>query len=161
LGGAYWGGVEGVGLAIGGALIATGIAISVMGVCGLIICGDRVENLCKDGMREVCEEASAMHTGVSFHVRERNEFLGYEYRGGNRVRVKTNCYIEVNVSDTHDLPTDQEYNVSAPSALVYPSAVAIGITKAPEERMRELENMKGILTEDEYQQKRAQILSDI
>jgi hypothetical protein len=138
-----------------------------MGVCGLIIYGHRGENLCKDGMREVCEEASAMHTGVSFHVRERNEFLGYEYRGGNNnnnefnVTMETNCYIEVNVSDTHDLPTDQEYNVSAPSALVYPSAVAIGIAKAPEERMRELENMKGIFSEDEYQQKRAQILSDI
>ena len=33
--------------------------------------------------------------------------------------------------------------------------------KSPEVRMRELDSMKTLLTEDEYQAKRAEILSDV
>ena len=33
--------------------------------------------------------------------------------------------------------------------------------KSPTERMVELDQMKGLLTEDEYEQKRAEILSDV
>ena len=41
------------------------------------------------------------------------------------------------------------------------AAVAEGVVKSPQERMRELEGMRSMLTEDEYQAKRAEILSDV
>jgi|AntRauTorckE5430_2_1112549.scaffolds.fasta_scaffold04147_7 hypothetical protein len=84
------------GLGKGFYLIGTGMVIMSGGIFGSRAYGNRVENLLRNGMRKVCEETSAMHAGVSlnFHVCD---------------ETKTD-YIEVNVSDTHDLPTDQEYD---------------------------------------------------
>ena len=59
----------------------------------------------------------------------------------------------------------QEY--VAPSAPAYPAVAAepeinVNTTKkSPAERMGELDEMRGLLSEDEYQQKRAEILSDV
>lgn len=167
-------------------------------------------NKISTGLRKVCDETSARHPGVSFHVRYETRFWGngYYYGGGNsgfgnnyygnhnNVHVQTQEYIEVmvssnNVTTTHThtttvmptvtavsaaSPTVQAYVVGGvpsapPKADVVQSAVQVdpefglGLgsrqKKSPEERMRELDGMKSLLTEEEYQRKRAEILSDV
>ncbi len=103
-----------------------------------------------------------MHTGVSFHVRDEIKYLGAGHR-------RETHYIEVSVSNVVQNSTLEGY--VAPSAPSHPSvatepvvavaAAIVGAHKTPGERMRELDQMKGLLTDDEYQQKRAEILSDV
>ena len=54
-------------------------------------------------------------------------------------------------------PTLSAVAVSAESNI----DVEAGRKISPAERMRELDQMKGLLSEDEYEQKRAEILSDV
>lgn len=100
------------------------------------------------------------------------------YRHGN-VHSTTTNYIEVYVSSTASgavqgyASSGQNYIApAAPSAPPkYPVAAAVEsdvqiipahqVHNTPKERMRELDNLRGLLTEDEYQTKRAEILSDV
>ena len=152
------------------------------------------------GLRKVCDETSAKHPDVSFHVRYETRLWGngYGYGGGygggyyggnNDVHVSTTEYIEVYVNNTaannttattttiptvnavSATPAVQAYVVGVPSAppkadIVDPEIPVVGgegqqKKRSAEERMRELDGMKSLLTEEEYQRKRAEILSDV
>ena len=157
------------------------------------------------GLRKVCDETSAKHPDLSFHVRYETRIWGMNgygygggyggggYYGGNRdVHVSTTEYIEVYVNNTaanntttttatattiptvnavSATPAVQAYVVGVPSAppkadIVDPEIPVVSGGGQPkkrsaEERMRELEGMKSLLTEEEYQRKRAEILSDV
>lgn len=155
------------------------------------------------GLRKVCDEISAKHPDVSFHVRYETRLWGmngYGYGGGggyyggnNDVHLSTTEYIEVYVNNTaannttattaaastiptvnavSATPAVQAYVVGVPSAppkadIVDPEIPVVGGSgqqkkkRSAEERMRELEGMKSLLTEEEYQRKRAEILSDV
>lgn len=157
------------------------------------------------GLRKVCDETSAKHPDVSFHVRYETRLWGMNgygyggggyygggYHGGNsNVHMSTTEYIEVYVNNTaannttattaattiptvnavSATPAVQAYVVGVPSAppkadIVDPEIPVVGDggqqkKRSAEERMRELEGMKSLLTEEEYQRKRAEILSDV
>lgn len=150
------------------------------------------------GLRKVCDETSAKHPDVSFHVRYETRLWGNGYgyggfAGGNNrdVHVSTTEYIEVYVNNTAANNTTATTaattipTVNAVSATPAVQAYVVGVPSAPpkadivdpeipvdgggghqkkrsaEERMRELEGMKSLLTEEEYQRKRAEILSDV
>lgn len=79
-----------------------------------------------------------------------------------------NYYSVVYVNNAANATPVQGYVApSAPtlSAVAYAAEpdidVEAGRKKTPTERMRELDQMKGLLSEDEYEQKRAEILSDV
>jgi hypothetical protein len=136
------------------------------------------------GLRKVCDETSSRHAGISFHVRYETRFWGYGGGYNDNVHVQTHEYIEVYVSNaartnTYNNNNDVIPTVNAVSATPPPvQAYVVGVPtappkaeviqsativakKSPEERMRELEGMKSLLTEEEYQRKRAEILSDV
>mmetsp|Transcript_6289 Transcript_6289/g.15632 ORF Transcript_6289/g.15632 Transcript_6289/m.15632 type:complete len:271 (+) Transcript_6289:115-927(+) len=169
---------------IGFAIFGAGMAIMIIGGFGSSFYGNSVAVRMRDGIRKVCEETSALHPGVSFHVRDEVQFWGYRtrrndrygYGGGGYDRtadVTHTNYIEVSVSNQavgSALPSALGY--APPSAPAYIPVAAVahqpeanvvvsGIAKTPAERMRELDQMKGLLTEGEYHQKRAEILSDV
>lgn len=129
---------------------------------------------------KVCDKASAQNPGISFHVREEQHLRTQ----GNDVRVGRSNYIEVCVkSDAMTgtiLPGEMQSTPIAKAMAIGPVASSVPafnpavVAAQPEldiesgtgkksaaERMRSLDEMKGLLTEEEYQRKRAEILSDI
>lgn len=149
---------------------------------GILMCvAVKSRNSISAGMRKVCDETSARHPGVSFHVRYESRLWssgGYGYYDDgyghhhhhNNVHVSTTEYIEVYVADA---ATNNNLQVPLVTATVAPSVppktyydpeAALGSgeqKKTPAERMRELEQMKGLLSDEEYQRKRAEIMSDV
>ena len=153
-----------------------GGVLMVAGTCGSSVYASRKSGEARNAMKKVCEETSAMHPGISFHIRDQMVFMGYSrrnynndngygYNSGYDANYSHTNYIEVYVTDGTTPATAgvQGYlaPTSLPSAPPVVAAVAEGVVKSPQERMRELEGMRGMLTEDEYQAKRAEILSDV
>lgn len=155
---------------------------------GILMCvAAKSKNSISTGLRNVCDDTSA-HPGVSFHVRyesrlwsspnfghHHHDHFGHHYQNHNH-HVSTEQYIEVNIADATN------NNVEVPTAtatiahaIPFPSAppktktnydpeIALGSgeeKKPPAERMRELNRMKSLLTEEEYQRKGAEIMSDV
>ena len=133
-------------------------------------------------LRNVCDVMSAAHSGISFHVRYESRLWSSGYGGGygyddgyghhhhhHNVHVSTTQYIEVYVADAGntnlDVPIVTATATAAPSAPYYDPEAALGSgeqkKKSPAERMRELDQMKGLLSDEEYQRKRAEIMSDV
>ena len=154
---------------IGGVVLFVGFGILT---CVMI----KSKNSISSGLRKVCDQYSARLPGVSFHVRYESRLWSSGYSGYHSdVHVSTTEYIEVYVapSDTTtnvvvEPPIAQAIPVPVPSAptLTDDPEVALGggrggEKKSAAERMRELDRMKGLLTEDEYQRKRAEIMSDV
>lgn len=84
------------------------------------------------------------------------------------VHVSTTEYIEVYVAGATNNFLPAATSVLVPSAppASYDPELALGgggaeKKKSAGERMRELDRMKGLLTEEEYQRKRAEIMSDV
>mmetsp|Transcript_43919 Transcript_43919/g.92426 ORF Transcript_43919/g.92426 Transcript_43919/m.92426 type:complete len:255 (+) Transcript_43919:190-954(+) len=152
----------------GSIIFVSGMAVLSLGSMSFICYGRSEANKAKNGIRRVCEETSARHRGISFHVRDDVQFLGYSRNGHANVR-NTN-YVEVSVSNNANITTPLAQGYASPSAPLYPmdmdpevavvaaSAVA---QKSPAERLKELDQMKHLLTNYEYEQKRAEILSDV
>ena len=117
-----------------------------------------------EGLRKVCDDASTMHPDISFHVR----YEHYIWGSRRDANVSTTNYIEVYVSNNASAAAPIVQGYVAPSAPAL-SAVAVvepdidveGGKKTPAERMDDLDQMRGLLTDDEYQAKRAEILSDV
>jgi hypothetical protein len=159
---------------------------------GILTCvGIRSKNSISTGLRKVCDETSARHPGVSFHVRYESRLwtsgygghhgfhghhyddFGHHHHHHQHVHVSTTEYIEVYVAgatNNNVVPAAvaQAIPVPVPSAppASYDPEVALGggggeKKKSAGERMRELDRMKGLLTEEEYQRKRAEIMSDV
>ena len=155
-----------------------GMLLMIAGSCGSSVYASRKSGEARNEMKKVCEETSAMHPGISFHIRDQMVFMGYSrrnygnnnngyggYNSGYDANYSHTNYIEVYVTDGTAPAATTATGVyipptSMPSAPPVVAAVAEGI-KSPQERMRELEGMRSMLTEDEYQAKRAEILSDV
>ena len=95
---------------------------------------------------------------------------GYGYQ--RDVNISVSNYIEVYVNNASSESQSQGY--AAPvSVSVVPSAplasqieldilvITAKVSKTPGVQLRELDSMKGMLSEAEYQAKRAEILSDV
>ena len=193
----------GGGLGFVGFIIGAVVMFGGFGLMAFVMMSARTR--ISSGLRKVCDETSAKHPDVSFHVRYETRIWGVNgygygggyggggYYGGNRhVHVSTTEYIEVYVNNTaannttattaataiptvnavSATPAVQAYVVGVPSAppkadIVDPEipvvsgGISQGKKRSAEERMRELEGMKSLLTEEEYQRKRAEILSDV
>jgi len=179
---------------VGFGLFGAGMVLMIVGIVASSFYASSKSGEARNKMKKVCEETSAMHPGISFHIRDEMRFMGYNNRYGNNgynngygngynsnVQVSNTNYIEVYVTEgtAGEANITQGYYApsSVPSApvmavaevdiVVKPSAPVMAVAevgcgvKNPEERMRELGKMKDILTEDEYQAKRAEILSDV
>lgn len=167
--------------ALGMIPFGVGMVLMIVGSVGSSCYASSKSSEAMNAMKKVCEETSAMHQGISFHIRDEMRFLGHRGYGGgynngygnngygggynSNVNISTTNFIEVYVNDgtTSTAQAVQGYfaPTSAPSAPVMAIAEADIRFKSPEVRMRELDNMKTLLTEDEYQAKRAEILSDV
>ncbi len=164
---------------------------------GILMCVvGKSRNSIETGLRKVCDETSARHSGLSFHVRYESRLWssgGYVGGGGgyggngyydngyhDNIHVSTTEYIEVYVADAGnnaiiydnlEVPiatataTAAQAAPSAPSKASYDPEIALGSgeeqRRSPAERMRELDEMKGLLSDEEYQRKRAEIMSDV
>lgn len=158
-----------------------GMVLMIVGIVGSTCYASSKSGEARNKMKKVCEETSAMHPGISFHIRDEMRFMGYNgygndynndgYNNGygngynSNVQVSNTNYIEVYVTEVTAGAANITQGYYAPSSV--PSAPVIAVAeadigiKSPEERMRELGKMRDILTEDEYQVKRAEILSDV
>ncbi len=134
------------------------------------------------GLRNVCDETSARHPGVSFHVRYEAGLWSSPCFGRqhHNLHVSIEEYIiEVNVADAtnnnvgvptgtatiaHAIPvpspTKTKTNYDPQTVLAFGSGEERK-SPAAAERMKELDEMKNLLTEGEYQRKRAEIMSDV
>lgn len=163
---------------IGGVVLFVGFGI-------LILVMTMSKNSISSGLRKVCDKYSAQHPGISFHVRYEQRLWtsgGYHshHHGHHRnVHVSTTEYIEVYVASDMATTDNNVVGGGEPSvvaqAFPIPSApmagsddpeVALGGSSDEQkptaaQRMRELDRMKGLLTEEEYQRKRAEIMSDV
>ena len=158
-----------------------GMLLMILGTVGSSCYAASKSGEARNKMKKVCEETSALHQGISFHIRDEMRFMGYRggsYNNGynnngyntggyrsNNVDVLNTNYIEVYVAEAGEATPAQGY--FGPVSTI-PRAPVLAVVeeantnaKTPEERMRELQKMKGMLTEDEYQAKRAEILSDV
>ena len=171
------GGSSSLSPALGMIPFVIGGVLMVAGTCGSSVYASRKSGEARNAMKKVCEETSAMHPGISFHIRDQMVFMGYSrrnynnnngygYNSGYDANYSHTNYIEVYVTDgTTPAAATTATGVyipptSMPSAPPVVMAEVEGV-KSPQERMRELEGMRPMLTEDEYQAKRAEILSDV
>eukprot|EP00984_Skeletonema_dohrnii_P018539 scaffold8681_cov96-Skeletonema_dohrnii-CCMP3373.AAC.4 len=175
------------------------LIVIVGNVCVLVIKSVQRNKIQKE-LIEICDQTSASHPGISFHVR-------YEMRMGKQNSCESSegnddcddCnnerrrdYIEVCVApvaassvlyssslppvavaeayvvpSTSFVPSADPVMPSAPpkSAAIYPyddpEMPIVKEKKTAQERMKDLDRMKDIITEEEYYRKRAEILSDI
>ena len=158
-------------------------AVVTFGGIGILICvASKTSNSISKELRKACDEMSARHVGISFHVRYESRLWssGYGGYGGyddgygyhrNDLHVSTTQYIEVYVADAGNnnlevpIVTATTVAPSAPPKPYYDPEAALGSDgqkkKSPAERMRELDQMKGLLSDEEYQRKRAEIMSDV
>jgi len=137
---------------------------TVGGICIMWCWTARVRSRVEEEMEKVCDDTSAMIPGVSFHMGRRRKSSTDQ---GSDLRSSALSYIEVRVSND-----SVAHGYIAPPA---PAASPANIADEPEidmeagkeeevqtERMGESDQMKqGLLTEDEYQQKRAEDLPDV
>eukprot|EP00563_Minutocellus_polymorphus_P018020 CAMPEP_0197718488 /NCGR_PEP_ID=MMETSP1434-20131217/2627_1 /TAXON_ID=265543 /ORGANISM="Minutocellus polymorphus, Strain CCMP3303" /LENGTH=250 /DNA_ID=CAMNT_0043303151 /DNA_START=27 /DNA_END=779 /DNA_ORIENTATION=+ len=122
-------------------------------------------------MREVeavCEDISKQYSALSFHVRFEyivygryggsNYYAGnnhnYHHRGGS---THTTNYIEVNIADVE---SRGDMGIASAPPLVTASVVR-GTEKSAAERLGDLDNIRGMLSEEEYERKRKEILDSL
>ena len=107
-------------------------------------------------IHEVCVEASKNNPLVSYHFR--NDLIVTGYSPATQTHnTARNVYIEVSISD-------QTLNHSPTSYLTagYPTVTSHTLgTDTPAERLEKLENMKHLLSIQEYDAKRADILAAV
>eukprot|EP00956_Cyclotella_meneghiniana_P000335 scaffold389_cov62-Cyclotella_meneghiniana.AAC.9 len=111
-------------------------------------------------MKKVCEDLSAKHQGVSFSLRDEQVLVN----NGNRVKMQARSYIEVSVVSNNEVPTATAVPAFNPAVTSNQLDSFLGsgtVIKSSVDRMRELEEMRGLLTDEEYQRKRAEILSAV
>eukprot|EP00539_Tryblionella_compressa_P006074 CAMPEP_0178756372 /NCGR_PEP_ID=MMETSP0744-20121128/13239_1 /TAXON_ID=913974 /ORGANISM="Nitzschia punctata, Strain CCMP561" /LENGTH=241 /DNA_ID=CAMNT_0020410509 /DNA_START=81 /DNA_END=806 /DNA_ORIENTATION=- len=137
-------------------------------------------------IQHVCDEASKKHSLVSYHLRTET-VVGMRHSGSSGRHVYRNYYIEVSISDQPVHYGNTSNNNSNNNAIYATSAVATPMATATayptttdtsytpyvsnestsqskgsaESRLQELEKLKHLLTPTEYDNKRAEILSDV
>jgi len=120
-------------------------------------------------MREVeavCEDISKQYSALSFHVRF--EYIVYGRYGGynhysnshnyrsTNTHTRTTNYIEVNVADV-----ESRGDMGIASAPPLVTASVLGTEKSAAERLVELDNIRGMLSDEEYDRKRKEILDSL
>ena len=155
-------------------LFVAGIIVMIIGSSVITTYVHRQIGPAQQSMRAVCEETSALHPRVSFRVQKdlwfwdygagygRNRSGGYHGRGvryNDDGSIASTNYIECYVADIETGTPSP----SAPFVMAEPEvSVAVGLgVKSPEDRLHELENIKHLLSVEEYEAKRAEILSDV
>lgn len=123
-------------------------------------------------MREVeavCEDISKQYSALSFHVRFQyivyGRYGGSTYYAGNNhnhhhhrgTSTHTTNYIEVNIADVE---SRGDMGIASAPPLVTASLVG-GTEKSAAERLSELDNIRGMLSEEEYERKRKEILDSL
>lgn len=136
----------------------------------------KTANSTYEEVQRVCEEASKKQTLVSYHLRKDVVISG----SGDHSNTHRNSYIEISISDTpihQGTTTTNAYatpgsssaytTMTAPSpysssaASPYVSNYASSSATSTESRLRDLENIKHLLTSEEYRDKRADILATV
>jgi hypothetical protein len=157
---------------------------------GLVVLSCYVSSVARvalDKVRQVCEAASRDNPKVSLHLRDDRLVVGGYYAGsGSYYRTYHNIYIEASLSEINVVPivtsgqrsrvdvvpiTDLEagYPDSASSCTNIPLAHAThmrstnesNINTSVEQRMEKLHGIKHLLSTQEYEEKRDEILAGI
>ena len=178
------------------------VLIVIIGNGVVLVIKSVQKNKIKKKLIEICDQATASHQGISFHVRYEMR-IGKKNSGCGSGESDHDCdcsderrrqdHIEVCVAPIAVAASSTMYSSSPPpvavaEAYVVPNAFAPFTTtdtpsappksavvhpyddpempivrekKTAEERMKDLDQMKHIITEEEYYRKRAEILSDI
>ena len=102
------------------------------------------------GVHDICVEASKRNSNVSYHFRNTEPTQTAE---GTHDR---NIYIEVIFSDQNSMSVVQE----SPPNNSYPT-LAVAVLMTPEARLKQLEDMKHLLSAREYDDKRSSILASV
>jgi hypothetical protein len=129
-----------------------------------------------DDLRNVVNEESSKRSDISFHLKEEIMHMGYS-SSSNRVNTRTMNYIECCISSSssggHRMNGEGDGNYFPVSATVMPSmldtmsgggsggAGRMSAGKSTLARLQELEGIKALLTEEEYNQKKNAILASI
>jgi len=128
-------------------------------------------------MGRVCKEISDRQPRLSFHVRyERFYYNNYHNNFGNEhsdshhgsSNYRTDQYIEVSVNENPDVEAPAPYaepELSWRPVPVMPTApyaeTAVAVSASTKDRLNDLEKARHLLTAEEYDRKRADILSSI
>lgn len=130
--------------------------LMMLGMVGFAVYVSKKKQEAYKGIRDVCAEASQKQSSVSYHFRD-DVVIGSDttYR---------NVYIEVSISDQ---PVDQQntyaigYPIATTAATPFPYVSNNTTGDAPAARLQKLENMKHLLSTQEYDDKRAEILMSV
>lgn len=152
-----------------------GPLVLMAGMIGLsCFAAQRARNALK-GVEGVCEDISKQYSALSFHVRF--EYMVYGRHGGynnynnnnnihhGRSTITTN-YIEVNIADAEAQIAVPTFGESATTTTVMPSAPPIVTAtlagkKTAADRLRDLDEMRDMLSREEYDRKRKEILDSV
>ena len=147
----------------------------------LILMGGMVATQCfaasrgRAAMREVeavCEDISKQYSALSFHVRFEyfvyRRYGGYNSYGNNHTTYHhggtssyTTNYIEVNIADVEARGvTRGDMGIASAPPLITASVVG-GAERSAAERLAELDNIRGMLSDEEYDRKRKEILDSL
>jgi len=109
-------------------------------------------------MNTICKEASDRHPSLTFRVKFERYYYGYSF-SNSRVRHKTDHYIQVSVDGNEDV----ENVVPAAQAIVLPSepTSALEGEATAQQRLKDLESAKHLLSKQEYERKRSDIIASI
>eukprot|EP00562_Extubocellulus_spinifer_P010824 CAMPEP_0178497212 /NCGR_PEP_ID=MMETSP0696-20121128/14559_1 /TAXON_ID=265572 /ORGANISM="Extubocellulus spinifer, Strain CCMP396" /LENGTH=249 /DNA_ID=CAMNT_0020125605 /DNA_START=14 /DNA_END=763 /DNA_ORIENTATION=+ len=124
------------------------------------------------GLEAVCEDISKQYSQLSFHVRF--DYILYVVKAAditaistivnNGPHTMTTNYIEVSVADVEAasaVPTYGDGGLGAPSAPPLVTASLAGEEKSAAERLRDLDEIRGMLSQEEYDRKRKEILDSV
>ena len=135
----------------------------ILGLVGWSVYVSKKTQEAYKGIRDVCAEASQKQSSVSYHFRD-DVVIGAFSGTNSSDTTYRNVYIEVSISDQ---PVDQphSYATGYPSATTaaapFPYISSNTTGEAPAARLQKLENMKHLLSTQEYDDKRAEILMSV
>jgi hypothetical protein len=113
-------------------------------------------------VRQVCESTSRNNPEISFHLRndETDSYIEVSLRQINVVSTVASAPISrVNVAPVNDLEAD--YPTFTSSSAQVPPTNESCINMSVEQRMEKLQHIKHMLTTQEYEEKRKEILAEI
>lgn len=137
--------------------------LMILGLVGWSVYVSKKTQEAYKGIRDVCAEASQKQSSVSYHFRD-DVVIGAFSGTNSSSTTYRNVYIEVSISDQ---PVDQphSYATGYPSATTaatpFPYISSNTTGEAPAARLQKLENMKHLLSTQEYEDKRAEILMSV
>lgn len=145
------------------------------GMCLLMTGGSRIESKIKGA----CEDFSKHYPLMSVHYKTYTTTSREHRFGETRRRHHTDYFLEILVADNEppareifpcnemevEMANAVAISVEVPSGSAEskgaPSATATVLVLAPAERMEQLEQMRGMLTKEEYHAKRTEILDSV